>query len=647
MIQHLRSQRPPFRRAPQWFAGLKLAHCILIAGGLAVAGCAADEKPPVVKPAYEPLPAKEGVPAFMHNTVWEKVNVGNTESFQVSAYGLIVNLDNTGDSTAPAGVRLYMMKEMQKHLIGSSLQPGWQTQSPERVLADKRVAIVQVVGMLPPGIRKGDQFDVIVQSLPKNQTSSLAGGELYMTTLKVNGADPNNPFAAVNDFAVAKGFVFVNPSYALDKEQHPSAAVRQSLRNGVILNGGIARYDRPLFLRVLTPDARMSRYIEQRLIDRFEDTKVAAAEDEAIIQVYVPAAYRGDWRHFSKVVTHVPLETSPESLTARARYLADEAVKPNAMLDDISFCWEGIGAPALPFLAPLLADKRPDVAFAAARAAAFIGDRTGAADASLLAMAKDDHNPFQLNAIQTLGSLPPSESINQMLRELLDSDRNLVRIEAYNILARNGAKFISTLAVTDNPSNQKFLLDLVPSSRPPLVYATRTGTPRIAIIGAVPRVGTPVMFSAMDDRLTISSAALGDTLTIFYRGSVAMDAQGRFRESNMLEPVNMPTRPDLDEFIKRLGGWVTVDDDRPLNFTYSEVIAILSRLSKEQKLIAYSNTGAAVHANFVLQDAPSVQNLIYNAPSIDTGRPQGDETTIGQDRLSDPAADAALAGGSK
>ena len=141
----------------------------------------------------------------MHGTIWEKVDVGNTDAFQVSGYGLVVNLDNTGDTTAPVAVKEYIVKQMLKHGYGSKLRPGWENQPPERVLRDKRVAIVQVVGVLPPGVRKGQTFDVIVQALPNNSTSSLAGGELYLTDLKIDGANPQDPFGKVNDLRPGQG----------------------------------------------------------------------------------------------------------------------------------------------------------------------------------------------------------------------------------------------------------------------------------------------------------------------------------------------------------------------------------------------------------------------------------------------------------
>jgi hypothetical protein len=599
-------------------------HSAWLCGGVAclglLAGCVETPKPkPVAR--YEDV-GKKDVPDFMHGTVWEKVDVGNTDPYEISSFGLVVNLDNTGDSTAPTAVKQYIRKEMIKRGFGSRNTPGWENLPPERVLADKRVAIVQVAGMLPPGVRRGQMFDVVISCLQKNTTTSLAGGELYLTDLKVNGADASNPFGKVNTLGQAKGFIFVNPSYVLSRTPTPTGDMRRSLRNGVIMDGGVATFDRPLFLRIRQPDKRVARAIEQRLIERFQDTSVAAAQDEGIVELYVPLRYRGDWQHFAKLATHVYTDGSPEVLAARAKMLVAAANKPGAMLEDISYCWEGIGPAAMPFISPLLTDKRPEVAFAAARAAVYIGDPTGAAHAALLETARSPGNPFQLNAVQALGGLPPSAAVNLMLRELLDSDKTLVRIEAYKVLARNQDKSIKSRVVTEDPDNQKFVLDIVPSHGAPLIYATRTGMPRIAIIGAMPQVGTPVVFTALDDRLSITSAEVGQTLTIYYRGEAPRDADGTFHDLRMSDPVKMESEPDVAEVVQRLGG-ITAAGERPLNLNYSQIVAILQRLNEQKKLVAFRD-GQFGPATFVLQDPPQVQRT-YTAPGIDTGRPQAED----------------------
>jgi hypothetical protein len=597
------------------------ALCLGFCAAAMVAGCNQNPKPKAPEPKYKDLPPKE-VPSFMEKTVFQNADLGNTDPYPISSYGLVIGLANTGDTTAPTAVREYMLKEMAKHGFGSRTM-GLERQSPETVLRDRSVAIVEVVGMLPPGVRKYQNFDVYVSCLSGNQTTSLAGGKLFLAELRKDGANPRNPFGAVNVFGQAKGFIFVNPAYALNHEPAPRGPARASLRSGVILDGGVALFDRPLFLRLRQPSFRLSRTIEQRLVERFQDVHIAQAEDEGVVQIYVPQSYKGDWQHFAQLAMHVYLESSPEFEAAKAQRLVQEAMKPDAPLEDISYCWEGMGSSALPYLAPLIADHgtRPDVAFAAARSAAYIGDPTGAAMSALMLIARSPDHPFQLNAVQALGGLPASGSISHALRELLDSEKTQVRIEAYKILARNHDAIINSQVVTESEDHQKFVLDVVPTRGRPLIFATSSGTPRLAIIGAMPEVATPVMFSAMENRLTISSTNVGNALTIFYRPP-APKSDNAYLDVRTPEPVHMVSSTDLAQVIKRLGGWLTVDDDRPLDFTYSEVLAILQRLSDEHRLVSYQE-GQMTWAPFVLQDMPRlVPNLATPAP--DTGRPQGE-----------------------
>src|SRR5205814_1658827 len=109
--------------------------------------------------------------------------------------------------------------------------------------------------------------------------------------------------------------------------------------------------------------------------------------------------------------------------------LAAEAVKPGAPLMDISYCWEGIGEESLPVVQKLYTNASADVAFAAARAGAFIGDSS--ADETMQEIARNDSNPFQLNAVKVLGALPTSPRVDRMLGALLATKNALVRVEAY------------------------------------------------------------------------------------------------------------------------------------------------------------------------------------------------------------------------
>src|SRR5690606_36188719 len=153
---------------------------------------------------YEQLPPAE-VPDFMKGTIYEQALLMDTEPAIASGFGLVVNLRGTGDSTAPSAVREYMINQMLKRGL----------KRPEALLISERVAIVRADGIVPPGIRVGEHFDVQVSALPQSHTASLAGGRLYQTDLAINGANELSPGNPVEVMARTQGEVFVNPAYAL------------------------------------------------------------------------------------------------------------------------------------------------------------------------------------------------------------------------------------------------------------------------------------------------------------------------------------------------------------------------------------------------------------------------------------------------
>lgn len=595
-----------------------------LAGVMTLVGCSGDKaakQKVALKPLYKELPPKN-VPAMFKDTILARCDLTNDDAFQVSGYGVVVNLNGTGDSKAPNAVRQYIIEEMFKHRVGSP-STEIKTPSPEAMLRDPRVAIVEVDGFLPPGVRKGQRFDVQVSAIPDSDTTSLAGGDLLQTELRIMGANPNDPRGAVNVYARGEGAVFVNPAYALDPKASQDPKARLSLRFGIAMNGASALEDRSLGLRLRAPSLRMSRYIEDRIDSRFQEMKpdvVAAAQDEGMVQIYVPLNYGGDWEHFSQVVMHLYLNGSPEFSASKAKELADEAVKPDAPLGDISFAWEGLGKAAIPVILErnLMSHPSQDVAYAASRAAAFVGETS--AMQALVNIARTPNHKFQINALQSLAALHNSPAINEKIRELLNSDQTLVRLEAYKMLLKNNDP-----AVNQIPVGKIFALDVIRCEAPPVVYATRLGEPRIAVIGNKPQLQMPITFSAMEGRLTISSDTSNRFVTIFYRPAEPPTGVHTRALAKQLEPIKIISSPDLAEVIARLGGTGGDGSTRTLSFNYGQIVSILSNLTGQQQLVA-SAGASRLPASFILQELPGGQDSIYSAPVIsDQGRPQTDE----------------------
>lgn len=601
------------RRGLCLLAAVGMAASVLLAAG----GCTRETTNVKTPARYTGLKAREGVPDYLRGTIWERTQRENNTAYTVSGYGLVGQLRGTGDSTAKPAVRAYMTKMLAARGFGDPLNPYYGRVTPGQVLQDKNYAIVRVDGEVPPGARKGDWIDARVSCLPENRTISLAHGTLFEADLKKDGARDENPGGAVNVHARAKGPILVNPAYALTDAVVAPGAAKQSLRGGVVMANCLVMQDRPILLRLRNPEKRMSRVIEYRIQERFQndvvgDIQPAMAYDEGYVSLFLPKRYKGDWEHFVNVAEHLYLDSDPGKNAGRCKALVEAAQQPDAYLRDISYCWEAIGKDALPFVMPLLTHAGQDVAFAAARAAASIGDNTGAAEARLVQMARTVNHPHAIDAVQALGGLPPSSALNHMLRDLLDSDQARIRIEAYRILARNNdpAVYTKVIAPYNEQHNQKFALDIVPSEGPPLIYATRRGHPRIAIIGKTPELLSPLIYKALNNRFTISTSAQGRVVTMFYRDETSRHEPV---ESRLLTaPVKVFTQPDVPEVIARLGG-AGDRGEQSLNFTYGEVLSIVQELADGGKFIV--NDGSKTQlATFVLQEAPRIEQLLDEAP---------------------------------
>jgi hypothetical protein len=601
----------------------------LLAGAalLALAGCSGSSKkasvPTALTSRYQTQPLRK-VPEYLKDTVLERCDLGSTEPFPISGYGLMSGLHNTGDSFAGTSVRNYMIKQMETHGFGSR-QLGMEKLTPEKVLSDPSFAIVRVEGLLPPGARKHQRFDVFVTALDGNNTSSLAHGHLYSTQLKVRGANPQQPGYEINTWATGVGDVFVNPAYAL-KDASSDGAARASLRQGTILGGGVVQIDRPLTLKLRQPSMALCRAIENRIDQAFQDPATSAAKDDAIIAMYVPEKYGDDWQHFAQVVMHLYFNPTPEFAAIRAKQLVEEAQKPDAPLLDISYAWEAFGPTVVPVIAPLLSSDNPEIAFAAARAAGFLND--SAAQNVLIAMARDSKHPFQLPAVQALAKMPSSPLINQMLRSLLDSDQTLVRIEAYKALAAHDDPAIISRVIARPGADDGFILDIVPSQGKPLIYASASGLPRIAIIGNRPRVNMPVLFMAMDNRFSVSSDDKRGLLSLYYRGP------------ELQQPISVLSAPEVEQLVTRLGGEGAPGQQR-LQFGYCDVVSLMQAMADQKRLSATNSAGELQSVAFVLQESPHLEQTIEEAPPI----PETQETAIPSIDGNDVAASAAAASG--
>jgi flagellar P-ring protein precursor FlgI len=218
-------------------------------------------------------------------------------------YGLVVGLNNTGDTLANGHFTKQSLQAMLNRLGVKPTDDGLDSQN---------VAAVMVTANLPPFARQGSRIDVTVSAL--GDSSNLLGGTLLVTPLL--GADGEV-------YAVSQGQVAVGGFQTQGDAETVTKGVPTS---GRIANGGIVEREVAYDLAGMTnvkltlrnPDFTTARRVSQA-INAFLGTAAAAASDPTTIQLKVPTSYSNN---VVSLLTDIEqLRVEPDQL---ARVVIDE-----------------------------------------------------------------------------------------------------------------------------------------------------------------------------------------------------------------------------------------------------------------------------------------------------------------------------------
>ncbi|MBU6442421.1 MAG: flagellar basal body P-ring protein FlgI [Alphaproteobacteria bacterium] len=215
------------------------------------------------------------VQAFAFSRIKDLVDVEGVRDNMLVGYGLVVGLNNTGDSTQNAPFTQQSLQTMLERLGVNVRGTTMQT---------KNVAAVMVTANLPAFSGQGTRIDVSVSAM--GDSKSLQGGTLVVTPLY--GADGNI-------YALAQGPVTIGGFQA----QGQAASVTRGVPTaGRIANGAIVERqtgfklssEHVLKLSLHNPDLTTAMRIADA-INRFLGTSIADASDPANVKLSVPANY--------------------------------------------------------------------------------------------------------------------------------------------------------------------------------------------------------------------------------------------------------------------------------------------------------------------------------------------------------------------
>ena len=190
-------------------------------------------------------------------------------------YGLVVGLNNTGDTLANGHFTKQSLLAMLERLGVKPTEAG---------LTSKNVAAVMVTASLPGFTRQGSRIDVVISAL--GDSKNLLGGTLLVTPLL--GADGEV-------YAVAQGQVAVGGFSAGGAAETVTKGVPTS---GRIANGGIVEKEIGFELSALkkvritlrNPDFTTSRRLS-RAVNAFLGTNAATPTDPGTVDLRIPRGY--------------------------------------------------------------------------------------------------------------------------------------------------------------------------------------------------------------------------------------------------------------------------------------------------------------------------------------------------------------------
>jgi len=576
-----------------------------------LAACSSTEKRQPIQPAQ---PVVREVPSALRGTIGADATFQGIDPVLVSGLGIVVGLNGTGGGDLPDRVGATMERELA--ILGVSPNSEdfrgtpYDGMSPRQMLRDKSVAVVVVQAAIPPGTPEGAKFDVVVRTLDTSPLTSLEGGLLWTTTLRIGPAAVYGGITT-RKIAEARGPVFINPF-------SDPAQGELTRRVGRILDGGTVTdpleirvvLDNPLHSRARSMVSAVNSRFPPGPGDQASPARGVAVGSSPGLALKVPAEYTRNPADFLRLVQHLPVGFQEAPQEHARRYV--EAVKSQPFLaEDISWCMEAVGPPAIPFIRELYDYAELAPRLAALRAGARLGDPK--AIGSLKEIARTPGIGERTQAIRLLGDLAMARieagpSVDQILGSLLDDPEAVARIAAYEQLARRaeaaqlaritneyreappghvvpdaaqmrmmaqvrfpaGMQGVERVPiVAGGTSTVRFLLDIVPAGEP-MIYVTQQGQPRIVLFGEHLTFAKPLLVSAWSDRFMLSSEAESDSVKTYYynpRLNLAMtsDFNGGFYE-----------------FVAFLAHRPTPEDPRPgLDMDYSDAVGALLAMQEQ------------------------------------------------------------------
>lgn len=385
---------------------------------------------------------------------------------KVEGIGLVTGLKGTGSDPAPSWQREHLITELKSREGLGNIK---------ELLASKDTSLVLVQGMIPPGARANEPFDLEVILQPKSETTSLDWAYLAKTRLRpmVFLGRKTREGHVMGD---ARGAILVDALFESRQDQ-------SNQTRGWILGGGRAFEDRSigLTLRGETQSVRNASLVAKAINDRFTTVTrdgpvgVAQPKSDKIIELLIPDPYRHNLARYSLVIGQIAHEESTAERIQRLDQMNREILEPmSSRLTALRL--EAIGKEGIPALKRALNEADVEVQFYAAESLAYQGQADGVGVLQAVAMSDP---VLRWHALTALSSLSDARAWSS-LTDLLHVDSAEARYGAFRAMqARNPD---DPLVRGEWVAND-FFLHVIPSTSAPMLHLSRSKRPEVVLFG--------------------------------------------------------------------------------------------------------------------------------------------------------------------
>lgn len=384
---------------------------------------------------------------------------------QVEGVGLAVGLEGTGSAAKP---------NVQRDNVLKDLNTNEHVENANKLVASQNTEIVVIKGMLPPGIRTGETYDLQVVTISNSDATSLEDGLILQTRMQPM-ARLGGGLKRGHTTGLGKGKILVDALFESRSDQ-PNQV------KGIVLGGGKALVDRPLGLKVRGENVSsrtttmMSRAINARFttVDAAGRKGVAEPKTNRDIVLVVPENYRQNIGRYLGVVKNIAYSESVADRVNRMEQLDQEIGEPaNAGLAAIRL--EALGTDGIPALKRALRHPDLEVQFHAAQALAYSGQSDGI---EILKRAAQEEPAFRWNALTALSALDDI-SASIALADMLHMPSAETRYGAFRALRAQSPS--DPLVAGDWFGD--FYLHEIASEADPILHFSRSKRPEIVVFG--------------------------------------------------------------------------------------------------------------------------------------------------------------------